>query len=132
MSRPISSRSTAGSAESDFVFQLADDPLLLFFGQVVEVVGNAAFDLLLAVGFGIFENFLAAVAHALQAAADGIDRRRHAALQHRHREADGAAAGGCRRRRLPSTDPRRSGSARRKNRVPRRRDRRRPCGLHAW
>ena len=73
------------------LFELADDPLLLFFGQVVEVVGHAALDLLLAIGLGVFEDLLAAVAHAFQAAADRVDRRGHAALEHGHREADRTA-----------------------------------------
>ena len=77
----------------DFLFELADDPLLLFFGQVVEVVGNAALDLFPPVGLGVFQDLLAAIAHPLQAAADGVDRRGHAALEHGHREADGPAPG---------------------------------------
>ena len=48
----------------------------------------------LPVGFGVFEDFLAAIAHAFQAAADCVNGRGHAALEQGHREADGAAAGG--------------------------------------
>ena len=80
-----------GIGGKHLLFQLADDPLLFFFGQVVEVVGHAAFDLFLAVCLGVFEDLLAAVAHAFQAAADGVDRRGHAALEHGHREADRTA-----------------------------------------
>ena len=77
----------------DLVLQLGDDLLLLFLGHVVEIVGNTTFDLLAAVRLGIVEDLLAAVAHAFQGATDGVDRRRHAALEHRHRESDRPATG---------------------------------------
>ena len=75
------------------VFQLGDDLLLLFFGQVVEIVGKAAVDLLAAVRIGIVQDLLPAIAHPLQGPTHGVDRRRHAALEHRHRESDCPATG---------------------------------------
>ena len=78
----------------DFVLELGDDALLLVFGEFVEVVRDAPLDLLPSVGLGVFQDLLAAIAHPLQAAANGVHRRGHAALEQCHREADGAAAGG--------------------------------------
>ena len=77
---------------SDHVLELGDDLLLLVFGQVVEVVREASLDLLLAVRLRVVEDLLPLVAHALQAAAHGVDARREAALEHRHREAERPAA----------------------------------------
>ena len=84
----------------DHVFELGDDLLLLFVGQLVEVVRDLLGDLLLAIRLRVREDLLAAVAHAFEAAAHGVDGRGHAALQHRHREADGAARGPSRPARL--------------------------------
>ena len=61
-------------------------------GKFVEVLGQAAFDLLLPVAFGVRQDLLALLLHALQATADGVDAGRQAALEHRHGEADGPAA----------------------------------------
>ena len=77
----------------DLVFELGEELALLVLGQLVEVVGDAAFDLLPAVGFGVGQDLLAPVLHALQGAADGVDARGHPALEHGHREADGPAGG---------------------------------------
>ena len=81
--------SAAGSTEATTSSSCVDDLLLLLFGQVVEVVGQRLVDLLLAVGLGVVEDLLALVAHALQAAADGVDAGGEAALEHGHREAQG-------------------------------------------
>ena len=77
----------------DLVLQLGEDLALLVLGQFVEVVGDAAFDLLAAVSLGILEDLLAALLHPFQGAADGVDARGHPALEHRHDEADGPAGG---------------------------------------
>jgi hypothetical protein len=74
-------------------FELADDPLLFLLGEVIEVVGDAPLDLVLAVRFRVFEDLLPTVPHPLEAPPDGIHGRGHAALEQRHREADGPAAG---------------------------------------
>jgi hypothetical protein len=50
--------------------------------------------LILPISLGVFEDLLTAVAHAFQAAADRVDRRSHAALEHGHREADRTAPRG--------------------------------------
>ncbi len=82
-------RRIVGSHE---VFQFGNDFLLLFFGQIVEVVGQALVDLLLTVAFGVGEDRFALFLHALKAAADGVDARREAALEHRHGERECATA----------------------------------------
>ena len=81
-------------------FERIHDFLLLFFREIVEIVGNARVDLLLTVGCGITQYLLALVPHSLQASPGGPDAGGEPALQHRHREPDGAAAGGIVGRRL--------------------------------
>ena len=82
----------------DEVFQFGNDFLLLFFGQVLVVVGEAFIDLRLPVAFGVGENMFALILHALEAATHGVDARSEAALKHRHGEPQRPAPGGIFRR----------------------------------
>ena len=75
----------------DLFFQPGQEIGLLVFGQFVEVVGDAPLDPLPAVGFGVGQDLLAALLHAFQRPAHGVDARRHPTLEHRHDEADGPA-----------------------------------------
>ena len=133
VSRPISSRRTAGSADEHHAFELADDLAAAppRSGRRSRR-GSRCSICSLPVGFGVVEDLLPPVAHPLQAAAHGVDGRGHAALEHGHREADGPAAGGLVAGGRRSTGLRRSGSARRRSRVRRRRGRRRRSGPPAW
>ncbi len=84
----------------DHSFEPRLDLHLLVFGQIVEVVGKSILDLLLPILLGVGENLLSLVAHALEAAAHGVDAGCEAALEHRHREGERAAAGAVVLRRL--------------------------------
>ena len=66
------------------------DLVLLFFGQVVEVVGQPALDLLAAVLLWVLEDLLPLFAHTLEAATQGVNAGGEAPLQHCHDEAEGA------------------------------------------
>ena len=68
-----------------------DHFLLLFFGQLVEIVRKPLGNLLLPVLFRIFQNVLALFLHPFETAPDGVNARCESPLEHRHREADGAA-----------------------------------------
>ena len=71
---------------------MGDDALLVLFVQVLEVVGDAFFNLLAAILFRVGQDLFPPFAHALQGATGGIDGRGHTALEHGHREADCPAA----------------------------------------
>ena len=83
-----------GIVGGDEVFQFGDDFLLLLFRQIIEVVGQAPVDLRLPIGLRVGEDVFTLVPHALEAAAHGVNAGGKAALQHRHREAEGTAARG--------------------------------------
>ena len=84
----------------DGVFERGHDFLLLFFREIIEIVGNARVDLLLTVCRGITQYPLPLVPHSLQASPGGPDAGGESALQHGHREPNGAAARGVVGRRL--------------------------------
>ena len=83
-----------GIDRGDDLFELGHDLLLLFVGQFVEVVGKPLGRSAPAGSFRVGQDLLALVPHALQAAANGVDAGGEPALEHGHREAEGAAARG--------------------------------------
>ena len=75
-------------------FQLVHDFLLLFVGQVFEVIWQLFGHLGLAVRLGVFQDFATLVAHAFEAAPRCANTGSESALQHGHGKAEGATASG--------------------------------------
>jgi hypothetical protein len=69
-----------GVDDEDRLLRVLHDLRLLVFGQVVEVLGQLAVDLLLAIALRVLEDLAALVAHALEAAAHGVHAGREAKL----------------------------------------------------
>ena len=71
------------------IFQLGNELLLLFFGQLVEILREPLGNLLLPVLLRVLQNVLTLGLHPLQTAPHRVDARCEAPLEHRHREPHG-------------------------------------------